>query len=132
GAKGIKVDTAGQAAAALEPLVGRLDSLVFAVGLIGAGMIAVPVLAGSSAYPMAELFGWREGLSNTVRHAPGFYAVLSASVVLGVAGNFLGIDPVQGLVYAAILQGILAPILLVLLTAVARDPEVMGEHRNGW
>lgn len=132
GAKGIKVETAGQAAQALEPIVGRLDSVVFAVGLIGAGMIAIPVLAGSSAYPMAELFGWREGLGNTVRHAPGFYAVLSASVVLGVAGNFLGIDPVQGLVYAAILQGILAPILLVLLTSVARDPTVMGEHRNGW
>ena len=132
GAKGIRVETAGQAAEALEPIVGRLDSVVFAIGLIGAGMIAIPVLAGSSAYPMAELFGWREGLERTVRQAPGFYAILSASVILGVAGNFLGVDPVQGLVYAAILQGVLAPILLVLLTAVARDPDVMGAHRNGW
>jgi Mn2+/Fe2+ NRAMP family transporter len=132
GAHGVHVDTAGQAAEALEPIVGRLDSVVFAVGLIGAGMIAVPVLAGSSAYPMAELFGWREGLEKTVRQAPGFYAILTASVALGIAGNFLGIDPVQGLVYAAILQGVLAPVLLVLLTSVARDPDVMGEHRNAW
>jgi NRAMP (natural resistance-associated macrophage protein)-like metal ion transporter len=132
GAKHIRIETASQAAAALTPIVGRLDTVAFAVGLIGAGMIAVPVLAGSAAYPVAELFGWREGLDNPLRRAPGFYAVMSGAVILGMIANFLGIDPIQGLVYAAVLQGILAPALLLLLTLLARDRRVMGSQRNGW
>lgn len=131
GEQGIKVETAAQAAAALTPIVGRFDTVLFAVGLIGAGLIAVPVLAGSAAYPLAELFNWNEGLDRPLRAAPGFYAVIAAAVSLGVAGNYLGVDPVQGLVYAAVLQGFLAPVLLVLLTLIARDPNVMGAHRNG-
>jgi NRAMP (natural resistance-associated macrophage protein)-like metal ion transporter len=132
GAHHIKIETASQAAEALTPIVGRIDTIAFAFGLIGAGLIAVPVLAGSAAYPVAELFGWNEGLDRPLRRAPGFYTVLSAAVVVGVAGNFLGIDPVQGLVYAAVLQGVLAPVLLLLLTLLGRDETVMGEHRNGW
>lgn len=132
GASGIKVRTAAQAARALSPIVGRFDTVIFAVGLVGAGLIAVPVLAGSAAYPLAELFGWKEGLDNPLRRAPGFYAALSMAIVVGVALNFLGVDPVKALVYAAVLQGFLAPILLVLLTLVARDRRVMGPHRNGW
>jgi NRAMP (natural resistance-associated macrophage protein)-like metal ion transporter len=132
GARGIKIQTAAQAAQALSPIVGRFDTVIFAVGLIGAGLIAIPVLAGSAAYPLAELFGWREGLENPLRRAPGFYAALSAAIAVGVALNFLHVDPVKALVYAAVLQGFLAPILLVLLTMVARDDRVMGPHRNGW
>jgi NRAMP (natural resistance-associated macrophage protein)-like metal ion transporter len=132
GARGIKIHTAAQAAQALSPIVGRFDTVIFAVGLIGAGLIAIPVLAGSMAYPLAELFGWREGLENPLRRAPGFYAALSGAIVVGVALNFLGVDPVKALVYAAVLQGFLAPILLVLLTMVARDEHLMGPHRNGW
>src|SRR5438093_506836 len=94
--------------------------------------VAILVLAGSAAYPLAELFGWREGLNHPLRKAPGFYAALSAAVALGVALNFLGVNPVRALVYAAVLQGFLAPILLVLLTLIARDRNVMGPHRNGW
>jgi NRAMP (natural resistance-associated macrophage protein)-like metal ion transporter len=130
--RGIKIETADQAARALAPIVGRFDTVLFSVGLIGAGLIAIPVLAGSAAYPLAELFGWREGLNHPVRKAPGFYAALSAAVALGVALNFLGVNPVRALVYAAVLQGFLAPILLVLLTLIARDRNVMGRHRNGW
>jgi NRAMP (natural resistance-associated macrophage protein)-like metal ion transporter len=130
GARHIPVTTAAQAAKALTPIVGAADTVLFAVGLIGAGLIAVPVLAGSAAYPLAELFGWREGLNQPLRRAPGFYAVIAVAVTVGVAGNYLGIDPVKGLVYAAVLQGVLAPVLLLLLTVLARDPEVMGEHRN--
>lgn len=132
GAKHIKITTAAQAAQALTPIVGRFDTVLFAVGLIGAGLIAVPVLAGSAAYPVAELFNWKEGLDNPLRRAPGFYAVIAVAVTVGVASNFLGVDPVKGLVYAAVLQGFLAPVLLVLLTVVARDPDIMGPHRNGW
>ena len=132
GARGIKIHTAAQAAQALSPIVGRFDAIIFAVGLIGAGLIAVPVLAGSAAYPLAELFGWKEGLENPLRRAPGFYATLSVAIAAGVTMNFFGVDPVKALVYAAVLQGFLAPFLLVLLTVVARDEHVMGSHRNGW
>lgn len=131
GAHHISIKTASEAAEALTPIVGRVDTIAFAIGLIGAGLIAVPVLAGSAAYPIAELFGWNEGLANPFRRAPGFYAVLSGAVVVGVAANFIGIDPIQGLVYAAVLQGVLAPLLLLVLTSLARDARVMGEHRNG-
>ncbi len=130
GARHVGIETAAQAAEALTPIVGPADTLLFAVGLVAAGMIAVPVLAASAAYPVAELFGWKEGLDNRVRRAPGFYAVVVAAVGLGMAGDFLGVNPVEALVYAAVLQGFLAPVLLVLLTLVARDGTVMGPHRN--
>ena len=132
GAHRIKIQTAAQAAQALTPIVGHFDTVLFSLGLIGAGLIAVPVLAGAAAYPLSELFDWREGLDHPLRRAPGFYAVLSVAVVLGVALTFLGIDPVRALVCAAVLQGFLAPILLVLLTLIARDASLMGPHRNGW
>ena len=132
GAHRIKIQTAAQAAQALTPIVGHFDTVLFSLGLIGAGLIAVPVLAGAAAYPLSELFDWKEGLDHPLRRAPGFYAVLSVAVVLGVALTFLGIDPVRALVYAAVLQGFLAPILLVLLTMIARDASLMGPHRNGW
>jgi NRAMP (natural resistance-associated macrophage protein)-like metal ion transporter len=132
GAHGVKIQTAVQAAEALTPIVGHFDTVLFAVGLIGAGLIAVPVLAGAAAYPLAELFNWKEGLDHPLRKAPGFYAILSVAIAVGVGLNFLGVDPVKALVYAAVLQGFLAPILLVLLTMIARDGELMGSHRNGW
>jgi NRAMP (natural resistance-associated macrophage protein)-like metal ion transporter len=132
GKRGIKIETAAQAARALTPIVGRFDTVLFAVGLIGAGLIAIPVLAGSVAYPLSELFNWKEGLSRPLSRAPGFYAALTAAVALGVGLNFVGVDPIKALVYAAVLQGFLAPILVVLLTAIARDRDIMGPHRNGW
>ncbi|MDQ2826460.1 MAG: divalent metal cation transporter, partial [Actinomycetota bacterium] len=132
GSRHIKIKTAAQAAKALAPIVGHFDTVLFALGLIGAGLIAIPVLAGSAAYPLAELSNWKEGLDNPLRRAPGFYAVIAAAIFVGIGGNFLGVDPVQGLVYAAVLQGFLAPFLIVLLTVIARDPGVMGRHRNGW
>jgi len=132
GAHGIKVDSAAQAARALGPVVGRFDTVLFAAGMVGAGLIAIPVLAGAVAFPLAELFDWREGLNKSLRSAPGFYAALSAAVAVGVVLNFFGVNPVKALLYAALLQGLLAPVLLVLLTLVARDRTVMGPYRNGW
>jgi Mn2+/Fe2+ NRAMP family transporter len=99
GKRGIKIETASQAAAALTPIVGRFDTVLFAVGMTGAGLIAIPVLAGAAAYPLVELFGWREGLDHPLKQAPGFYAALSAAVALGVGLNFLGVSPVKALVY---------------------------------
>jgi len=132
GAHGIKVDTAEQAARALGPVVGHFDTVLFALGMVGAGLIAIPVLAGSVAFPLAELFNWREGLDKPLRAAPGFYAALATAVALGVALNFFGVNPVKALLYAAVLQGLVAPVLLFLLTMVARDGNVMGDHRNNW
>jgi len=91
-----------------------------------------PRTAWSSFWPSPELFNWREGLDHPLKRAPGFYAALSAAVALGVALNFLGLDPVKALVYAAVLQGFLAPILVVLLTLIAHDADMMGSHGNGW
>lgn len=132
GAHGTRVESAAQAAQALGPVVGRFDSLLFAAGIVGAGLIAIPVLAGAVAFPLAELFGWREGLDKPLRGAPGFYAALSAAVALGVGLNFFGVNPVRALLYAAVLQGLLAPVLLVLLTLIASDRTIMGAHRNRW
>lgn len=132
GVHGIKVESAEQAAQALGPVVGHFDTMLFAVGIVGAGLIAIPVLAGAVAFPLAELFNWREGLDKSLRRAPGFYAALSAAVALGVALNFFGVSPLKALLYAAVLQGLLAPVLIVLLTLVARDEHVMGAHRSGW
>jgi NRAMP (natural resistance-associated macrophage protein)-like metal ion transporter len=132
GKRGIMIESASQAAAALTPIVGRFDSILFAIGIIGAGLIAIPVLAGSVAYPLSELFHWSEGLDHPLKRAPGFYAALSVAVALGVTLNFLGVDPIKALVYAAVVQGFLAPILVVLLTVIARDSDTMGAHRNGW
>jgi len=132
GERGIKIETAAQAARALGPIVGRFDTVLFAVGMIGAGLIAIPVLAGSVAYPLSELFNWNEGLRHPLKKAPGFYATLAAAVAVGVTLNFVGVAPIKALVYAAVLQGFLAPILLVILTLIARDHDTMGPHRNGW
>ena len=95
----------------MGPVVGRFDTVLFAVGMVGAGLIAIPVLAGAVAFPLAELFNWREGLNKSLRSAPGFYSALSAAVVMGVALNFFGVNPFKALLYAAVLQGLLAPVL---------------------
>src|SRR5206468_6330961 len=102
GKRGIKIETAEQAARALEPIVGRFDTVLFAVGLIGAGLIAIPVLAGSAAYPLAELFGWREGLDRPLRRAPGGYAARSAGVGLRAALRWLGVERLRAHAYAAV------------------------------
>jgi NRAMP (natural resistance-associated macrophage protein)-like metal ion transporter len=131
------ITTAGQAAAALEPLVhtfphaGVLAELIFAVGILGVGLLGVPVLAGSAAYALAEAFHWREGLARTLRQAPGFYAVIGAATLVGMLLNLLGINPISALVYSAILNGVVAVPLLILLLLIANNRAIMGEHVNG-
>ncbi|MEY2434345.1 MAG: hypothetical protein QOC92_4070 [Acidimicrobiaceae bacterium] len=132
GAHGItNIQTADQAAQALEPIAGRFAGLLFTVGIVGTGLLAVPVLAGSTAYALAEAFHWREGLSHSLRQAPGFYAVIVAAMTVGIALNFIGINPIRALVLSAILNGVAAPPILVLMLLLARSPCV-GEHRAGW
>jgi Mn2+/Fe2+ NRAMP family transporter len=122
-----EIQTAAQAAAALEPLAGRAASLVFALGIIGTGLLAVPVLAGSAAYATAELFNWPEGLSNRFRRAPQFYAVIALATLLGVALSFVGVSEIRALFVAAIINGLIAPPLLVVIMLVARDQRVLGD-----
>jgi Mn2+/Fe2+ NRAMP family transporter len=125
------IATADQAAKALEPLAGDLAGLVFALGIVGLGLLAVPVLAGSSAYALAEAFHWREGLSLRLREARGFYTVLVASMLGGVVIGFVGLEPIRALYYAAILNGIAAPPLILLMLVLARDRRVCGAHTSG-
>lgn len=125
------ITTAAEAAQALRPLAGDLAGFIFAVGIIGTGLLAIPVLAGSAAYAIAEAFGWREGLSERLSHARGFYGVIAAATLIGLALNFLGINPIAALVYTAVINGIVAVPLLVLLLLVANNRAIMGDFTNG-
>jgi Mn2+/Fe2+ NRAMP family transporter len=127
----VQVDTAQQAAQALRPLAGDLAGLLFAAGILGTGLLAVPVLAGSTAYAIAETAGWREGLGRRVLQARAFYAVLAASILVGMGMDFTGVSPIRALYLAAILNGVAAPPLLVLIALLARSTDVLGDHRSG-
>ena len=131
GAHGVgDVRTAAEAAKALEPLAGSFASLLFAAGIVGTGLLAIPTLAGSAAYTLAETFGWREGLGRKPKEAPGFYGVMAGAMLVGLGINFFGIDPIRALYISAILNGIAAPplILLMLILANARS----SKRRSGW
>jgi Mn2+/Fe2+ NRAMP family transporter len=125
-----QIETASQAARALEPLAGRFASALFAVGIVGTGLLAIPTLAGSAAYALSEAFGWREGLGRKLRQAPGFYGVLAASMVVGPILNFVGIQPIRALYLSAILNGLAAP-PLILLMLILSNSAVVGERRGG-
>lgn len=120
------VQTASQAAAALEPLVGHLASLLFTLGIVGTGLLAVPVLAGSTSYAITEAVGGTEGLGNTLRGAKLFYGIIAAAMLLGLASDFLGLDPVRALYFAAILNGLAAPPLILLMLLLSRNTKVCG------
>ncbi len=124
------VQTAAQAAEALQPLAGSGAALLFALGLIGTGLLAVPVLAGSVAYASAELFGWPEGLGKTFRQAPQFYGVIALATAGGVAIVFRPLTEIQALFVAAVVNGVIAPVLLVFLLLAAGDRSVLGEFRS--
>jgi Mn2+/Fe2+ NRAMP family transporter len=135
GVKDIK--TAADAAKALEPLVhsfpnsGFLAKLIFSVGIIGLGFLAVPVLSGSAAYAVSEAFNWNASLNYKPRNAVGFYGVITVATVIGLIINFVGIDPVKALVYAAVLNGVAAVPLLFLILKIARNEKIMGQHKSG-
>ena len=125
------IATAQQAAQALKPLAGPLASVLFAVGMIGTGMLAIPVLTASAAYAVKEFFGFRGSLSETPRSRPTFYGLIVIALIGGVLMNVLRIDPIQALVVTAIINGVVAPPILVLIALLARDRRVMDEHRSG-
>jgi NRAMP (natural resistance-associated macrophage protein)-like metal ion transporter len=125
------IESAAQAAQALRPLAGNAASLLLAIGLIGSGMLAVPVLTGSAAYAVAELFGWRSGLSAKPRQALPFYGVIVVSTGLGLLIHATHVKPYDALVGAAIVNGVLAPPMLFLIMRMSRSRDVMGERVNG-
>lgn len=124
------IQTASQAAEALRPLAGDLSYLLFAAGIIGTGLLAVPVLAGASAYAVAETAGLREGLGKNPGRAPGFYVVIALSALVGMSLDLLGISPITALYYAAALNGLAAPPLMALVTRIANREDIMGRFVN--
>lgn len=125
------VATAEQAALALEPLAGSAAKFLFAVGIIGTGLLAVPVLAGSTAFALAETAGWREGLSLKMNQARAFYLVIAGSMVLGLLFNFFGLNPVRALYWSAILNGLAAPPLILMILVLSRRRAVLEDHVSG-
>jgi Mn2+/Fe2+ NRAMP family transporter len=125
------ITTADQAAGALEPLAGSSAQLIFTLGIVGLGLLAVPVLAGSTGYAIAEAIGRPEGLSRHFREARGFYLVILGSMVVGLGIDLIGLSPIRSLFYAAILNGITAPPLIIVMLILARRPDVLGDRRSG-
>lgn len=125
------IETAAQAAEALRPLAGPLTSALFAIGIMGTGLLAVPVLAGSASYAVAEAAGWKAGLYKTIDQAHGFYGVITLATLLGLIVNFTGIPPFKMLYYTAVLNGLAAPPLMIFILLVANNRSVMGRYCNG-
>jgi len=132
-----EINTAADAARALEPLVrgfpnaGLIAKLIFSIGIIGIGLLAVPVLAGSSAYAISETFGWKEGLYRKFKKATGFYVIIIAATMVGLAINFLGIDPIKALIFTAVFNGIASVPLLFMIAKVGNNAQIMGAYKNG-
>lgn len=125
------IRSATDAAQALRPLAGDLATVLFAIGLIGAGLLAVPVLTGSAAFAVAETFGWRSGLDEKPRHAKKFYAVIVVSTLVGIGIDFIGINPISALYWTAVINGVIAPPLLIIVMLVSNNRKVMGPRVNG-
>jgi NRAMP (natural resistance-associated macrophage protein)-like metal ion transporter len=125
------ITTADQAARALQPVAGDLAGLVFALGIVGLGLLAVPVLAGSTAYAVSEATRQQVGLARHFREARGFYTVIIVSMILGLGLDLAGFDPIRGLYWAAILNGLTAPPLILVMLILARSRRLMGEQRSG-
>ncbi len=123
-----KLETSREVAEALRPLAGRFASLLYTVGLLGVGALAIPTLAGSGAYAFAEIFGWRQGMDEPYNRAPGFYAAFICSVAIGVGLNFAKVNPVSALYWTAVINGVLAPFLLVGILIAASDRQLMNDQ----
>jgi NRAMP (natural resistance-associated macrophage protein)-like metal ion transporter len=120
------VETSKQAAEALGPIAGRFAALLYTVGILGVGFLAIPTMSGSAAYALAETFNWQEGLDCSLRRAPWFYTVIILSTLIGVALNFARVNPVKALYWSAVVNGLLAPFLLVAVLLVASDSNLMS------
>ena len=125
-----QIDTVEQAALALKPLAGNLAYLLFAIGVIGTGLLAIPVLSGSLSYIITETFGWEHGLDKKFHEAKAFYVIIAISLVLGLSLNYVGISPIKALIYTAILYGMTAPVLIAIILHISNNKSVMGKYTN--
>jgi NRAMP (natural resistance-associated macrophage protein)-like metal ion transporter len=125
-----EIDTVEQAASALKPLAGNLAYFLFAVGIIGTGLIAIPVLSGSLSYIITETFGWKQGLNKKFHEAKAFYTIIGISLLLGLSLNYIGISPIKALIYTAILYGLTAPVLIAIILHISNNKKVMGRFTN--
>jgi Mn2+/Fe2+ NRAMP family transporter len=126
-----QIDTVEQAAQALKPLAGNSAYLLFAIGVIGTGLLAIPVLSGSLAYIITETFGWKEGLNKQFHRAKAFYVIIAISVILGLSLNYIGISLIKALIYSAILYGLTAPVLIAIILHISNNKKIMGKNTNG-
>jgi NRAMP (natural resistance-associated macrophage protein)-like metal ion transporter len=126
-----KIDTVEQAAKALEPLAGKLAYLLFTLGILGTGFLCIPVLVGSMSYMVGETFGWKVGLEMKLGNAKAFYGTVVISLMLGLVLNFVGVSPIQALIYTAVLYGVTAPVMIVIVMHIGNNKKVMGTFTNG-
>jgi NRAMP (natural resistance-associated macrophage protein)-like metal ion transporter len=126
-----QINTVEQAAQALKPLAGEAAYLLFAIGVIGTGLLAIPVLSGSLSYIITETFGWEKGLDKKFHEAKVFYIIIAISLILGLLMNYIGISPIKALIYSAILYGLTAPVLIAIILHISNNKKVMGEFTNG-
>ena len=126
-----KIDTVEQAAQALKPLAGNSAYILFAIGVIGSGLLAIPVLSGSLSYIITETFGWKEGLNKQFHQAKAFYIIIAISLILGLSLNYIGISPIKALIYSAILYGLTAPVLIAIILHISNNKKIMGKYTNG-
>lgn len=126
----LQIDTVEQAAKALKPLAGNYAYILFAIGVIGTGALAIPVLAGSLGYMMSETFGWKEGLDKTFSQAKGFYITMVISLLVGLTIHLTGITPVQALIWAAVMYGIVAPFMIAIILHICNSKRIMGKYVN--
>ncbi|HWC57518.1 MAG TPA: divalent metal cation transporter [Candidatus Paceibacterota bacterium] len=124
------VASAADAALALRPFAGNFAYGLFAIGIIGTGMLAIPVLAGSASYAVSESMGWKFGLYRKLKSAYAFYGVIIIAMVLGMVFNFLGLDPIKALIYSAVANGVIAPVILFFIVRLSGDKKLMGKHAN--
>lgn len=124
------INSAAQAAQALKPFAGSQAYLLFAIGILGVGLLAIPVLAGSSAYAISESLGKRQGLNNKLKQGYAFYGVIIISMLVGLGINFIGLNPIKALIYSAVLNGVVAPIIIAQVVLIARNKKLMGEWVN--
>ncbi len=133
----VDIQTAADAAAALEPLVagfpnaGYLAKLIFTTGVVGLGLLAIPVLAGSAAYAVSEAVGFRDGLNLKFKQAHGFYLTMTIATLVGLGINYIGIDPIKALVYAGVINGFVAVPLIYLIAKISSDKAIMGKYKSG-
>jgi NRAMP (natural resistance-associated macrophage protein)-like metal ion transporter len=126
-----KIDTVEQAATALKPFAGDSAYFLFAIGVIGTGLLTIPVLSGSLSYVFSEAFGWKQGLDKHFHQAPSFYIVIVVSLLLGLALNYLGVSPVKALIYTAILYGGISPVLIAVILHIGNNKKIMRSYTNG-